>query len=212
MRPFFYKESLNPDAVFTAYKYRQFRYLPEPANTIRAAMVWEYLCLGLNLLFVGWARAIEAGRAQAYRRALASGLGSRRRRPHLVTVELTEVEVDDAIGVGVSSLIEAMSLFDQLPEDSRLLLDESRFESARRITDRKQSANQRARLALEELLSRHQCSKGDEAWIECTDTSRLDMARLNRDTKGSWQLPKRVSLHGYRMAAFDQIARDLGGL
>jgi len=214
MRPFFNfdKGFLSPDAVFTARKYQKSGYLSEPANTIRAAMVWEYLCLGLNLLFVGWARAIEERQARAYRRELTMRLAGRRTTQNLAPVELTDVAAADAIAIAVGCLTEAVSRFDRLPTESSSLLDLSTFELARQITCRTQPSSHRARGALEQLLIRHQCAKGDEAWIECDNLSRLDLAKLNRDTKGSWQLPKRVPLHGYRMAAFAQIARDLGGL
>ena len=121
MRPFFDKGLLSPDAVFAARKYQKFGHLSEPANTIRAAMVWEYLCLGLNLLFVGWARAIEDGQARAYRRELTARLAGRRTTQNLAPVELTDVGVADAIAIAVGCLMEAVSRFDRLLTESSSL-------------------------------------------------------------------------------------------
>ena len=104
------------------------------------------------------------------------------------------------------------ALFDQLPLDSRRLLSAEHLEMARRLTDRTKPASHRVQKALAELVVLHGCSKGDEVWIQCDDLEQLDRAKLNRSTKESWQLPKEVSLHSYRMAAFDQILQDLGGL
>jgi hypothetical protein len=212
MRPFYRDGMLPPEEVLVARKYRKSGHLAEPANTLRAAGVWEYLSLGLNVLFVTWARAIEAQEVRAFRRALAERLAARRGPAQLITMSPEGADPSRAIAGAVACLHEAVSLFDRLPEETSCLLECKRFELARSIIDRKRPARQRVQLALAELFTLHCCAKGDEAWIECHDLDRLDQAKLNRDTKSSWQLPKEVHLHAYRMAAFGQIVRDLGGL
>ncbi len=212
MRPFYRDGMMAPETVLVARRYRKSGSLAEPANTLRAAGVWEYLSLGLNVLFVAWARAVEAGDVRAFRKAVAERLATRRVPSQLAAMLLEGADLSRLIAGAVACLHEAVSLFDGLPEESSRLLEEDRFDLARRIIDRSKPAKRRVQRALEELLTLHCCAKGDEAWIECHDLDRLDQAKVNRDTKGSWQLPKRVTLHGYRMAAFDQIVFDLGGL
>jgi hypothetical protein len=212
IRQFYQDGLLAPDVVLTHPRYRRIGHLPEPANTLRSAAVWEYLSLGLNVLFVGWARAIEAGLGRVYRRAMSHRLAVRRTTVRLETVPLDVSDPIPGIAGAISCLAEAVRLYDQLSADRRCLLDAETFEIARRLIDRTKPASQRVQKALAELLVLHGCSKGDEAWIQCDDLEHLDRAKLNRSTNESWQLPKEVSLHSYRMMAFDQILQDVGGL
>ena len=212
IRQFYRNGILAPDVVLTHHRYRATGYLPEPANTLRSAAVWEYLSLGLNVLFVGWARAIEAQLPRVYLRAMSHRLGVRRPTASLGTVALDLSDPSHAVGGAISCLAEALRRYDRLSADRRCLLDSEQFEIARRLLAPARPASERVRKALTELLVLHSCSKGDEAWIQCDDLEQLDRARLNRRTKESWQLPKEVSLHSYRMTAFDQILQDVGGL
>jgi hypothetical protein len=186
-------------------------------NAIRAAAVWEYLSLGLNVLFVGWVRAIDANDFRVFWRALLRSVNARRMRPRLQNVTLAEEECEFANKFALSCLAHAVRLFDTLPESACGLLREERhfekwcpFELARDLLDRRIAPRCRAENLLMHLWERHDRAKGDDAWLVGGDTGCWNRVKVNRQTRKSWQPPTKVAMHGYRIPAFTQIARDLG--
>ncbi|MBI1901345.1 MAG: hypothetical protein HYS13_09580 [Planctomycetia bacterium] len=215
MRDFYAESVLSPETVLIAFEGKTSPALPEPENTLRAAAVWEYVSLGLNLIFVAWVRAIEANELPSFRTALRQRLTARRNRPQLCDVPLADNDFDSAIARAIASLAHAVILFDRLPDQGRALLEEWPFDLARRIVDRRESARARCDDALQSLLKIHDKAKGGDAWLHwlhAPENGRLERLTINRQSKKSWQPPDKVALHGYRMAAFNRIAKDLGGL
>jgi len=114
-----------------------------------------------------------------------------------------------ALARAVSSLRHAIRLHDQLDECHAMLKDEDAFELARNLVSSRQAPRVRVAKTINDLRSRHLAAKGDEAWVrECPD-GELELARDGGET---WKMPSAVRPHAYRMAAFHQIAFDLGGL
>ncbi len=207
VRHIFRRQGLSPENVLPKYETIRSRSLGEPAATLRAAALWERLALGMNVIFTSWVRAIEAGRPGRVERALAELLTLGLRPAALADVEL--VDFEPALAKAVANLRVAVRLHDEL-RDCGVALRELRegewFDVARDLFQRTSSAQTRARNALERLRQAHFAAKGDDAWI---DGNRLE---LSRPPGGGWKVPARVRLHGYRMAAFDSIVRDLGGI
>jgi hypothetical protein len=205
-------EDLNPRDPLSYFEGKTSASLGEPENTVRAAAVWEYLSLGLNLVFVAWVRAVDVNEFNTFRKALRRSSSARRMKPSLSDVALQDNNYEVATARAIACLSRAAAMFYQrLPEQSRCLLPGNPFDLARRFVDRRVSPNARIDEILQELLFLHQNAKGDEAWLQVPDPGRLDRFTVNRDTKKSWQPPNKVTVHGYRIPQFGQIVHDLGG-
>lgn len=204
VRHVFRREGLSPENVLPKYETIRSRSLAEPAATLRAAALWERLALGMNVIFTSWVRAIEAGRPGRVERALAALLTMRLRPAALADVEL--VEFESALAKAVANLRAAVRLYDELRDRGVVLPGGQWADIARDLIRRKSSAQTRARDLLTRLRQAHFAAKGDDAWING------DPPELSRPPGGGWEVPARVRLHGYRMAAFDSVLRDLGGI
>jgi hypothetical protein len=204
VRHIFRREGLSPENVLPKYETIRSRTLAEPAATLRAAALWERLALGMNVIFTSWVRAIEAGRPGRMERALAALLTMGLRPAALADVEL--VELQSALAKAVANLRAAVRLHDELRDRGVVLPGGQWFDIARDLFRRKSSAQTRARDVLTRLRQAHFAAKGDDAWING------DPPELSRPPGGGWEVPARVRLHGYRMAAFDSVLRDLGGI
>lgn len=202
---------LAPETILPRYAGKLAAGLAETQRTLRAAAVWEYLALGLNLVFVLWARSIEQRREPRFIRELRRALASR-----AVLPELKEVKVSDPLDEGTlrrahALLAYACRLRDRLGERRVDLpgVDMSVFAFADELLAARDRQNTWLEETLHKFLVRHLAAKGDDAWITETGNGRLEIAR---DPDERWQLPDRVAPHAYRFEAFDSIARDLGGL
>lgn len=204
VRHIFRREGLSPENVLPKYETIRSRSLAEPAATLRAAALWERLALGMNVIFTSWVRAIEAGHPGRVERTLAELLAVGLRPAALADVDL--VELEPALAKAVAHLRVAVRLHDELRDRGVALPGGEWFDVARDLIRRKSSAQARARDALERLRQEHFAAKGDDAWIHG------DRPELVRSPGAGWEVPARVRLHGYRMAAFDSVLRDLGGI
>ncbi|MBI4475435.1 MAG: hypothetical protein HY646_22415 [Acidobacteria bacterium] len=197
------REEFGPETVLPRYEDRKSASLTDPAQTLRTAAVWEYLSVGLNTLFTLWVRAIDAGRRKSAEQNIA---GLLRRRvvptPKLETVDL--IEEDTAALKGIACLRRALQLHDLLSERGVRLPAPETFDLALRFLT---SKNVRDGLHL--LLQMHRAVKGDEAWVMEVSREHFEIVR---EAGASWKIPTMARPHGYRMAAFRQIATDLGGL
>lgn len=209
MRKTHRNDGLSPEVVLPGYEGLRSPNLPEPARTLRVAAVWERLSFGLNAVFVSWLRAVDAGTCRSFERTLAELLTGRLPQPTLEPTELSAQNQVPALARAVSSLRHAIRLHDQLDECHTMLKDEDAFELARSLVSSRQAPRVRVAKTINDLRSRHLAAKGDEAWVrECPD-GELELARDGGET---WKMPSVVRPHAYRMAAFHQIAFDLGGL
>jgi hypothetical protein len=161
----------------------------------------------LNTLFIVWVQAIEAGRQHAVERSVAQLLSRRASNPALGSVDLADEET--ALGIAIASLRHALRLHDRLRERKVELPDTEAFELARTFISGGKRPAARVRDGLRCLLSRHRIAKGDDAWLRDRTFGNLQVAR---DPGEGWTIPRLVRPHAYRMAAFNQIARDLGGI
>ncbi len=209
VRGIFWRDGLSPETVLPQYEGRRSPELPEPARTLRAAAVWEWLCLGLNTLFIAWVRAIEASRRNAFEHTVADLLAGHRSPPPLGQIELTGSDQELAIERAVAALRYAIRLHDRVADCESMLNDEDAFEIARKLI----GAGQKKRVCVEQtfrkLLDRHFAAKGDDAWVQSWQSDKIELAR---DAGQGWKVPSIARLHSYRMAAFQQVACDLGGI
>jgi hypothetical protein len=207
VRHFFRRSKhLSPETVLPMYETRKASVLPEPAATLRVAAVWERLSLGLNVLFMAWVRGIERGETRSVERKLEALLRVGLRCPPLSNIDL---EDDHALGMGVACLREALRRFDVLADRGVEFRDGDAFELVRCLLGKGRSARSRVEETMKGLQSRHKRAKGDEVWVREIGHGELELAREPGD---SWQLPRVVRLHAYRMSAFGSIARDVGGI
>lgn len=203
----FRRDGLSPETVLPRYEQIKARALEEPAATLRAAAIWERLSLGLNVIFMLWVHAIEAGRPSTVARDLARLLSVGIRSSELAGVDdLSDQE--GALATAVVSLRQAVRRRDDLAHRGVDLPGVEWFDLAREIVRSHRPPRARARDAIERLLQKHLEAKGDDAWVHGYGSA-LELAR---DPGAGWTVPGRVRLHGYRMAAFDSVARDLGGI
>jgi hypothetical protein len=201
-------DGLSPEVVLPGYEGLRSPNLPEPARTLRVAAVWERLSFGLNAVFVSWLRAVDAGTCTSFERTLAKLLTGRLPQPTLEPTELSAQNQVPALARAVSSLRHAIRLHDQLDECHAMLKDEGAFELARDLVSSRQPPRVRVAKTIDDLRSRHLAAKGDDAWVrKCPNGF-----ELARDGGETWKMPSAVRPHAYRMAAFHQIAFDLGGL
>jgi hypothetical protein len=213
MREFSSDGRVNPKDLLQHFEAKRSAFLPEPQNTLRAAAIWEYITLGLNLVFVSWVRAADSGEFMTFRRALRRNLSNRRIRPSLSDVLVQDNDFDGMTLKAVAYLARAVRLFDGAPVQSTILLEsgKGKFDLARAILNRRTAADIRAEQLLQTLFELHTKAKGDEVWLRAHDSNRMEKFRVNRESKKSWQPPIKVPMHGYRLLQFGQIAYDLGG-
>jgi hypothetical protein len=209
VREVFRRHGLSPETVLPRYEDRRALALPEPMGTLREAAVWERLSIGLNVVFTAWVRAIEAGTTRLFERHLISVLRRRHAQPTLERVPFGGDDDRAALSLGVASLEYALRLHDSLCDRGGVLPEESAFDLARGLLHGDRTSRTRVRETLERLRQRHRLAKGDEAWLREGTRGELEIARNPGE---AWTLPAVVRPHAYRLAAFDQIAYDLGGL
>lgn len=206
VRKIFWRDGLSPETVLPRYEEVRARALDEPAATLREAAIWERLSLGLNVIFAVWLRSIEAGRPSTVARDLAKLLSIGTRSAPLAEVDLSDQEA--ALAKAVSCLRQAVRRRADLADRGVALTGDEWFELACHLVSADHLPRNRAHDTVERLLQKHLEAKGDEAWVR-GHGSALELAR---DPATGWAVPSRVRLHGYRMGAFDNIARDLGGI
>jgi hypothetical protein len=202
-------DRLSPETVLPQYEDGRSPRLVEPARTLRAAAVWEWLCLGLNALFIAWVRAIQAGPRSALEHTVTDLLSGQWTRPALGQIVLTDPDQEPAVGSAIAALRHAIRLHDRIADCELMLNDEEAFEIARTLIGSGQSKRVRVERTFQKLLGRHCSAKGDEAWVQPGLSGKLELAR---DAGQGWTVPSVARLHPYRMDAFDQLARDLGGI
>jgi len=207
VRHIFWKAGLSPATVLPHYERLRSAALLEPAETLRAAAVWERLSIGLNVLFTAWVRGIQRGRRNAVEKCAADLVTRGLRSPGIEAVDLTDES--SALATGIASLRRAVRLHDDLLARGAVIPDRGAFELARAFTARGKPPRSRVAHALELLLRQHCSVKGDEAWLRNGARGELELARDAGDT---WTIPTIVRPHAYRMSAFGQVASDLGGL
>jgi len=207
VRKIFDREPLSPEIVLPKYENRRGRELPEPFLALREAAIWERLSLGLNSIFTLWARAVDAGRQRAIERSIEDVLQHGFPPPVMEAVDLTDE--DTAIARGISSIRLAIRLSDQLSETGVQLPDKEAFELGRIFIAKNRRPRARVAEGLAMLLARHRAAKGDDVWVREAGSGRLEIAR---EPGEGWIIPEIVRPHAYRMAAFDQIILDLGGI
>lgn len=206
VRRIFRRDRLSSETVLPRYENIKARALDEPAATLRAAAIWERLSLGLNVIFTVWVHAIEAGRPLTVARDLARLLSVGIRSAQLAEVDLSDPEA--ALAKAVASLRQAVRRHDDLVLRGVNLPGVEWFELAREMVRGRRPPRARAHDTIERLHQKHLEAKGDDAWVRGYGSA-LELAR---DPGAGWTVPSRVRLHGYRMAAFDRVARDLGGI
>lgn len=196
---------LSPEIVLPKFEDRPGKAMREPLQTLRMAAIWERLSVGLNTLFIVWVRGIQDHRQGAVERMAASLLNRYHRSGDLAGVALDDWE--NALSIATASLRRAVKLSERFP-DADMQSEFEAFDIARQLVGGSGPPRRRVIDALERMRLRHYAVKGnEEAWVrECSDGF-----ELARDVGDSWTLPRIVEPHAYRMAAFSQVAQDLGG-
>jgi hypothetical protein len=202
--------SLSPDSVLQRYERIRMRGQTDLQKALHAAVIWEWLSLGLNVIFVGWSLEVHAGESHRFMRSLILRLRlmPRNRLPtHLTSIDaLTKPET---VGRALAAIRHALEL---LPDDHRVLFfgdDAYRaFEIGRRLLrDKSIALKGRVERFLRDLYILHQQAKGDQLWIVTGQSGNYKPA-----LGPSLQIPPSVQPHAYRLSAFGQIVRDLGGI
>lgn len=196
---------LTPGVVLPMYENTRRTAASEPSRTLHCAVVWEYLTVGLNGLFISWARAIESGLDDQWRRHVAKALKSGVKEPTLRTIKILDPTNDEYLQSWISALRHSLDLRDRLIQDQEFM-SASQFELANSLLAR--SGPKHIESWLMDLLSVHEAIKGDDAWIRIRSNGSL---YIDHEREQSWKLPDRVGPHAYRLEAFDSLVRDLGG-
>lgn len=200
---------LYPERVLPQFESERCARAHEPVSILHAAAIWEYLSLGLNMIFTAWVRAIAIKQHRSYLQLVTEAMKAKSASPSLETEVLDDSKWESIVRRGRTCLRYACHLAERLLPARRALLEDDAFHLARIMLQA--SRRNLAEEALSQLLQRHFKAKGGEAWVLCPRDD-LGRATINQETKRSWRLPNRVRLHPYRMEAFCQIVLDLGGL
>jgi hypothetical protein len=178
-----------------AYYENQSGRSPTPtAAVLREAAVWERLSIGLNAIFLLWLRGLEnPGRTE---KMIARARKNRSGKRPFAEISIGDNTAADAI----QSVRRALYARGRLPQDDLPRCDSSAFQLGEALI---------GTTPLDEVFDllerRHIDAKGEEGWIRRVDSAR----ELARDADDTWELPRKATLHGYRLKAFDQIRTDL---
>jgi len=188
--------SLSPASLLERYERRRDREPSFTVGALREAGIWERLSVGLHAAFLLWLTYIRTpGIAE---KMLNEARGKRStQHPRLVEIKIN----DEAATLAIQSVRRALDLRERLEKCGGLQrCDPKAFELGEALAGTASIGD-----VLAGLEGRHGAFKGVDAWIR----PRGQGKELARDADDKWQLPTVATLHGYRLAAFGQILRDL---